>query len=265
MSKRKGSARATCIFCGRNDQKMSNEHVWPEWLDNLLPPGVAEKDHTYSFEDAERGEYRRLQGMPPHNVKVRDVCRPCNEGWMNQAEEAARPIISRMVGAQRETELHAIEQAKLAFWGVMKGLVAVRVGGESKLTRAALVDDYHDLYACKESRMPPDGFLVHIARAAWSVKRAPAGYFRLSGINRQEGEGDKFDGYALVFSALDLVVIILRVFGVKPTRFIPFDDERFADAIRRVWPIEPAGVTWPPEKALTWEGLEVFSGGRMKP
>lgn len=259
-----GSARAECIFCGATDKKMSKEHVWPEWLDKLLPPGVAEADHTYSFEDAERGEYLRLTEMPPHDVKVRDVCEPCNNGWMNDAERAAKPIISRLVGATYEFELHAIEQAKLAFWGVMKGLVAVRVGGGGSLARP-LAEDYRAVYECRGSRMPPDGFLVHIARAAWSLKQAPAGYFRLSGINRQGREGNEFDGYALIFSALDLVVMVVRVFGVKPTGFVPLDDQRYADAIRRVWAVEPRGISWPPEKALTWEGLEVFSGGRMKP
>ena len=139
---------------------------------------------------------------------------PVIEGWINRAEEAARPIISRLIGARRPTELQAIEQAKLAFWGVMKGLVGVHVGGNTNLT-IPLQDDYRDVYGSSQSRMPPDGFLVHIARAAWSAKQAPAGYFRLSGINRPRGKGDEFDGYAVIFAALDLVVIVIRVFGVK--------------------------------------------------
>jgi hypothetical protein len=243
---------------------MSKEHVWPEWLDELLPPGVAEAGHNYAFEDAERGEYRRLEGMPPHDVKVRDVCEPCNHGWMNQAEEVARPIIARMVGGS--TELHAIEQAKLAFWGVMKGLVAVRVGGDSGAAGLPLADDYREVYASRQSRMPPEGFLVHIARAAWSARRAPAGFFRLTGIHREGREqGDEFDGYAITFTALDVVVHVIRVPGIKPHGLVPFDDPRFGRAIRRIWPIQPNGVDWPPDDALTWAGLEAMSGGKMKP
>jgi hypothetical protein len=258
-----GSARARCVFCGAIDQKMSKEHVWPEWLGNLLPPGRAETGHTYSFEDAEQGEYRRLTGMRPHDVRVRDVCEPCNTGWMHRAEEAARPVITGMIRGERE--LHAIDQGKLAFWGVMKGLVACRIH-QTGLTKLPLESDYREIHDCRNSRMAPDGFLVVIAKAAWSAERAPAGYFRLTGISRAgRKEGSEFDGYALTFSVLDVVVMIVRIPGVNPTRIVPFDDERFERAICRIWPVTTTGVSWPPEGALTWAGMDAFSGGRMKP
>lgn len=243
---------------------MSNEHVWPEWLGKLLPPGAAGASHSYAFEDAKRGEYRRLEGMRPHDITVRDVCEPCNTGWMHRSEDSAGLIVPRMVA--RETRLSEFDQAKLAYWGVLKGLVAVRVGTDGPILGIPPPEDYRRIYESRDSQMCTDGFLVYAATASWSDNRAPAGFFRLVGIGRESRkEGDKFDGYALTFTALDLVVMVIRLFGAKPTRFVPFDDQKFETIIRRIWPVQPGGVDWPPRVRLTKQGLISLSGGAMKP
>ncbi len=126
------------------------------------------------------------------------------------------------------------------------------------------VQDFHDLHAGGKTRTPPNGFLVYVAKSAWSAGQAPAGFFRFSGLSRDDGkEGDEFDGYGLVYTMLDLVIVVVRVFFTEPTRFVPFDDQRFAEAIARVWPVIPKGIVWPPQGALTERGLEALSGGSL--
>lgn len=241
---------------------MSKEHVWPEWVRKLLPPNAADASHSYTFADAERGVFRQLKEMPPHAVKVRDVCEPCNNGWMNGAEEAVEPLASRMMDGS-PIEFDKSEQRELAFWGAMKALVAGRAMRSSDLLELIPVDDYRAVRAEGVSRTPPSGFLVHLARSAWSGRSAPAGFFRLSGLSREGSkEGDQFDGYALIFTMLDLVIIVIRVFLTEPTRFIPFDDEQLASHIARVWPISPR-VAWPPQRAFTERGLEELGGGSL--
>jgi hypothetical protein len=155
-------------------------------------------------------------------------------------------------------------QTELAFWGAMKALVAARAMRSSGPLDLIPTDDYRAIRAGGVTRTPPDGFLVHLGRSAWSAGSAPAGLFRLSGVSREGSEeGDEFDGYALIFSMLDLVIMVIRVFLTEPTRYIPFDDERFAALMARVWPISPHAVAWPPEGAFTERGLEAISGGPL--
>jgi hypothetical protein len=258
-----GNDRKACVFCGATDQKMSKEHVWPEWVRHLLPPNASEGGHTYSFADVERGEFRRLRHLPPHAIKVRDVCEPCNNGWMNGAEVAVRPLASQMMDGS-PIEFRRAEQTELAFWGAMKALVAGRAMRSSSFLKLIPAEDYQAICEGGETRTPPSGFLVYLAKSAWSVGHAPAGFFRFSGLSREGSEeGDEFDGYALVFTMLDLVIVVIRVFLTEPTRYIPFDDERFAAFLARVCPMTPEGVTWPPDAAFTAQGLEALSGGSL--
>jgi hypothetical protein len=257
------SDRKACVFCGVTDQKMSKEHVWPEWVRHLLPPTASPKaSSTYTFADTERGMFRQLEKLPPHAIKVRDVCEPCNNGWMNGAEEAVRPLASQMMGGS--SEFGEAEQRELAFWGAMKALVAGRAMRSSDSLELIPPEDYRAICGGGETHTPPSGFLVHVARSAWSVRSAPAGFFRLSGLSREGSkEGNEFDGYALTFSMLDLVILVIRVFLTEPTRFVPFDDQRFSKVIARVWPISPEGIVWPPPGAFTERGLEELSGGSL--
>jgi hypothetical protein len=181
---------------------------------------------------------------------------------MNSSEEAARPLVSRMMDGA--AELNVFEQKEIAFWGVLKALVSIRAMRSSGGADLIPTEDYRAICAGGSSRLPPNGFLIHVAKSAWSVGHAPAGFVRLAGLHRDGAkEGDEFDGYALTFTMLDLVIVVIRVFLIEPTRFIPFDDERFASNIVRIWPAVPAGFSWPPPAALTEEGLQALGGGAI--
>lgn len=78
-------------------------------------------------------------------------------------------------------------------------------------------------------------------------------------INRNGGDGRGHDdGYLGTFSALDLVVVVVRVFGDERAEF------RFslsvAPSVRRIWPPGDSFV-WPPGPALTDKGLLIAAGG----
>jgi hypothetical protein len=101
--------RRACSFCGRTDQKISNEHLWPNWVRKLLPPGrkrIAQQLHR-----REPHEYYVEHDM---GAKINDVCRPCNHGWMNRLEKRVRPFLEPMIAVKQPANL-SVEQ-QLAFW-----------------------------------------------------------------------------------------------------------------------------------------------------
>jgi hypothetical protein len=55
--------------------------------------------------------------------KIRVVCEDCNNGWMNDLEELARPILEPLI-AGRPTVLNQNQQRSLAQWITMKVMVA---------------------------------------------------------------------------------------------------------------------------------------------
>ena len=98
-----GSGRV-CVFCRRPGQKMSKEHLWPEWVLNLLPGGFANRNVTYKMDDSHLGRIREIQ-LPLFQLTVKDVCEDCNTGWMHQLEDATRPLtnICCLVGEKNST------------------------------------------------------------------------------------------------------------------------------------------------------------------
>src|SRR4051812_863516 len=82
-----------CIFCG--GRPLTNEHVLAKWLAG--PLGVqGNVRHVYSEppDDAPPTREWRAGGL---DIKVKAVCGPCNEGWMNDLEGQVRPFLGPMI------------------------------------------------------------------------------------------------------------------------------------------------------------------------
>lgn len=93
-----------CIFCGRTG--LSKEHVWSDWLKSLINRGPAHVQGSESFEFNRTTEtFRTTQPMTRKQKQgclsrrtVRNVCeKHCNNGWMHDAVDAAKPIASKLI------------------------------------------------------------------------------------------------------------------------------------------------------------------------
>jgi hypothetical protein len=118
-----------CIFCGGGGirgNKMSEEHTWSMWMHPFLPKFENPiKDLGYtalSFTDmrATRSFFSRQGHAYSETFKV--VCERCNNGWMGQIEEAAKPILIPLIQAQ-QTSLFRNNRKALAEWIALKAIV----------------------------------------------------------------------------------------------------------------------------------------------
>jgi hypothetical protein len=112
---------AECVLCcakiGRNTH--SREHVFPDWLEQLfVPEGDSDTElvpYVRRFQrrggTMEREEWEDI----PFNMRVKDLCKPCNNQWCNGIETEAKPILLPLIAAQRKT-LDASDQTSLAIW-----------------------------------------------------------------------------------------------------------------------------------------------------
>jgi hypothetical protein len=112
-----------CPFC-RKLGKMSDEHIWGDWLGDEIP-FVGRKHLFRSVEVKESGEEvtkTRIGAGDPLNAQIR-VCRDCNHGWMREIQEDARPTLSSMF-KHDFLLLDRTQQAKLATWVCMSTMAS---------------------------------------------------------------------------------------------------------------------------------------------
>ncbi|MBD8218185.1 hypothetical protein IFU40_06005 [Microbacterium sp. CFBP 13617] len=125
----------TCPFCLRpmGGKDRSSEHIIPRWVHKL--PGIVASyrlpansgrswmvwDHT--FVRSQQGDsVAHLPAMRPairkplhaHNLTI-PVCRACNNGWMSQLEDSARPHLIPLIEGQTD-ELTAAASTDVMRW-----------------------------------------------------------------------------------------------------------------------------------------------------
>jgi hypothetical protein len=233
---------------------MSNEHLWPKWVRQLLPPGVADEQVNYLFTDSERGETRRIK-LRMFDLTVKDVCKPCNEGWMEDLESGARHFASGMIEG-RGRVLHTGGQTALAAWAALKVLVCQRSfpGPLSPIPD----DHYAAVYDAGRRGKSPDGVLVFTAKVPWHDREfKPPGHYRVIALG--PGRDDRIHAHLATLTVLDLVVQVL--FGETGIRAANHP-RPIAGSVRRIWPTTDS-FTWPPGPPLTEKGLRLAAGGEV--
>src|SRR5438093_593692 len=84
---------AQCAFCNQA-AKLSGEHVWSDWIGELLHPLVK----TFYFDrwDTSTGKTIRWR-KPKLNEKTNVVCKTCNNVWMSSIEGNAKNTLSWII------------------------------------------------------------------------------------------------------------------------------------------------------------------------
>jgi hypothetical protein len=79
-------------------------------------------------------------------MTTKEVCEPCNNGWMQKIEDAAKDVTQHMLlGGGRE--LHSKGQATIAAWGVLKAFVV-----HQTFPRALVPPEhYREVYESREN------------------------------------------------------------------------------------------------------------------
>jgi len=166
MSKPPGS----CAYCGKIG-KRSEEHIWGRWLSKLFADRPTRTRKTAHLVTSQRDGNVIRMGRGPldrqghfRNQQLRIVCTICNNGWMREVNEAAAPIIRRMIdhGPYRLSS-----EEKLAFsnWVTMFSMSYELADRE---TMATPISERRFLM---ENRHPPDGWWIMVGLywgTAWS-------------------------------------------------------------------------------------------------
>ncbi len=145
-----------CLFCGATG-RMTREHVlrkkWPVLLGEDDVPGPQGRSgwHVVRQTGSVRSWNEHYTGRR-FDLTIKDVCSRCNNGWMNQLEEATEPVVVEMVRGRR-VKVSAENTRLLERWITKTAIVVARMHDEPFTFTA---EQAHSLTFGEM----PDGFFV---------------------------------------------------------------------------------------------------------
>jgi hypothetical protein len=236
-----------CIFCG--DKATSLEHAWPLWVVEAIGSTPSFTIQVWFGPDAAEkrwgGKGRSAQ------VRVRHLCRGCNNGWMSDLEKVAQSAIRPLMN-DVSIPLDRPAQHLIAVWS-MKTAMVFECTDPTKNWFHKQADRQH----VRETLALPVGTMVWVGRFERSNVSFVQG-MRLFGA-MPENNPVLGDGYLTTFAIGRLVVQLLTV-RRKPE----FQQRRLTlevnpgpwdEALRQIWPTAPT-VQWPPAVSFSEQDLE---------
>lgn len=237
-------ANRTCIFCGSTG--LSLEHVFPQWLAGVLAgdPRKAGAPFTHTrvaeFNGALEGT-RWFQSRNLLDFKVRLVCRRCNNEWMNDIENMARPFLTPMIQGV-SIELDRPGQLAVAAWASLRAMVARYQHHHESPVPA---DWRNHMYA---NHSPPDGW--HVWATLYSGDRLL--YYAGSDLNPDRAV--EYESTGLVDGGIGMTIVVgrlaLKVAGPRGARLAAAPGK-----LAHIWPSTRDIELWPPEIRIADESM----------
>jgi len=115
-------ARTPCAFCESRSKKITNEHIFAEWIGAVVGAGRAGVivRNTFNLDETIRPAWH-TQNL---DLRVRMACESCNTGWMSNLETEVRPIMMPMIRGNAKVPLTLRGQRAVATWAVKTAMVA---------------------------------------------------------------------------------------------------------------------------------------------
>lgn len=237
-----GSRR--CVFCGSAD--LTKEHVWPRWLSEALGG-----NGPLRFERQGLGDEPRAWARVSLDVTVGVVCRECNNGWLSDLEDAAKPLLEPLIRGESVT-LTPEESKTVALWCVKTALLFQYTHPERRSA-----PDWHYRWLFEKRTPPPNVFvwLAGYSGSYWEgwylhqllLLRDP------DGIDRSEKE----KGYCATITAGALV---FQVIGLDADSTLDLEKASIHEPyIVQVWPLRDETATLPPPQLLHDSALAFFA------
>lgn len=252
--------RRQCIFC--LNPVDSKEHIWSQWMHPFLDEGNEKKNynrHTITRDPDGSEELSGPTGKPGgvFDIQVRAVCRPCNQGWMNNREQEVRPFLEPMLKGEAITTTLA-QMTGLAQWCAQKFIVMEHAARGTALTPRA------DREALRTGGQIPSYFRIYVGNHLSKSRSASIRHSHTLALSA-DGPVPPLDGMDRNIQTISLVVGKLFI-HLNAARVEGFDIEGAYFVSRvwdecRIWPNPNSSHSWPHRPLLDNAGLGVMSAG----
>jgi hypothetical protein len=222
-----------CIFCG--DRADSVEDAFPLWL--------SERYKAAGIMDHQPGIEQPALSYPVSQPKIRikKVCKKCNNEWMNRIQQSTRPVIERLLD-EPECELDVHVCRTLALWSCMTAMVMESVNAPD-----------HWAFTDNDRRLLYSKSLTPESADVWIVKCV--NFTTCTGVARIQanpGSPDRVGTTTLCFTPLVIQIRKMHIPTAKPGVKITIYERpwEWDQVLLRIWPLAGRPVHWPGEKGL---------------
>lgn len=195
----------TCVFCHAPITKAtaSREDTVPKWLQSYLGIATSSVEPTLTTPS---GEQLAQRVHPVDQLLTGRVCKECNNGWMSDLENAAKPVIADLIsGEGRLQALVRADRQVLSRWAVKTAFMLDAGGLEPRVSQLQV----EQLFAA-DSHVPPNvqvfGYQHKSNRPWYYVSGAWWNHAPLDQTAKIKVERDSYK-IALQFGDLILVVV----------------------------------------------------------
>jgi hypothetical protein len=218
-----------CLFCQTSSGKRSKEHVFRDAFKTRFP---APQGLTFSWRSASGNLEFHDRPISQFDITLNAVCRECNQGWLEDLENAATAVIHELTVGNTKLTLSELEVQTLGFWAYVRALLLTLV-----YPRGRVPDSFfQSVFRARRDLAIPSGSFVSLGASTHRVFEA--GVVQSATIR----PGDHYLGFvgfglgALVF----LVAISDESTGVSALAREIIEAPRawFPDCFRRLDPIE---------------------------
>jgi hypothetical protein len=224
-----------CVFCA--NPANSKEHMWPRWI--LKRVDTREKIR------------RTLGKKTPYftdsrEIKIKTVCRVCNNEWMSNLETQCIPVIGALLG-DISFALDSNYQSLVSQWAIKIAMVLDAMDENPK--KFYLKTDCENL---KNIRAIPPGTTVWMGRYFGRSLHTGGANFTMLDESVPFAECSTT---AIVVGHLILEVLSVR-YRANPKRVLPIAPKpgKWHELLVPIWPSVSDKASWPPPLSFTNSG-----------
>lgn len=249
-----------CFFCRPTDRPLTEEHVWPLWVSELLR-GKFDSDHfihVRSTGDSTTGLWK----SPNLKVTTKSLCDKCNNVWLGTFEDKViKPIATSLIVGDNSF-IKPADQWNLAAWAYkMAMLLEIAMPPEER---------HSEFYTAAERRQFRDTTLpnehVRVFLAQYKYGQHPThAHQHLHTLTRRDDQFSlQLKICTITAGCLGMQVIATRAVTTGELVYASSELEiellgKAKEAIVPIWPPTSLGVQWPPPSTMTQEDIEEWT------
>lgn len=241
-----------CVFCGMSGD-LTLEHLYGQWLKKAN----LSQEHSRHTVGRHNNLGRELGTFGPFDLKVKDVCRTCNNGWMSRLESDAQRSVTPMLEGIAMT-IARDDLGALSKWFQKTALVAMLVVNrlDPSPEPFSFQTDYRTLYELRHQNSPTEDSQFWMGQ--YSGKRQFASSTVTPIVVGVQGldEPEWPQGYAFTTVVGSLIFYGVRIF--EPLLQLHLE---ISENLQLIWP-NVEFVSWPPERAVDDNGYIRLTGAK---
>jgi hypothetical protein len=247
-----------CIFCGRGG--LSKEHIFPDWMRQLFrrtPTDTHTEGEIWWVPNPRSNNEmwtlpaRRLVQGHAGSRKVRVVCRSCNNGWIGDIDEAAKPTLLPLI-CDRPTIINRDQQQILG-----KFLTKVVITSEyTKPRDRAIPKEQRDYFFLNRNPLPL--WHIWIGRYNGSLWRELMIFHHMVKLlaHTEKPSGGPRNTHSTVMGMGSLLALVI---GTSRNNLTFEIGDSHESALVRLWPIRNDIIRWPPPDVIGDVGADVIA------